>query len=66
MENTMKKQGGKLKDWKIVKRDDGFMHVEGTIYNDPRFNDGDQIKTSTVVNMGFNAFVETENTIYSV
>jgi len=61
----MKKQS-RIFDWEFI-RHDSWVQLVGTSWGDPRFPDGERIKTSMVERVDFVAgFAETKNTIYSL
>jgi hypothetical protein len=56
-----------LKDWSIVKRYGNYVVIIGKVYNDikGRFNDGEEIVTSRVLQADFvNGVIETRNSVY--
>ena len=56
-----------LKDWSIVKRYGNDVVIIGKVYNDikGRFNDGEEIVTSRVLQADFvNGVIETRNSVY--
>lgn len=66
-ETEGKYQGGVLEDWFLIKGYGGSQCLKGDIYDDKRWRDGEELRTSYLVKLDEEAGVaETRNTIYQL
>jgi hypothetical protein len=65
-----KREGGTLHNWRVVKPyytdDDDRSVVMGDITGDSRFDDGDEVTTTRIIEIFEDKYLETKNTYYKL